>query len=72
MLVVCRGIQGVGSGGIIQLGQIIVSDITPLHDRGKYMGLFGSIWGISSVFGPLVGMLGHRLLIRKFDADDIV
>lgn len=48
MLVVSRGVQGVGGGGIIQLVQITVSDIVPLQQRGKYAGLLGAMWGVAS------------------------
>jgi MFS family permease len=54
-LVMCRGLQGIGGGGIIQLVQITISDITPLSERGKYTGGVGSVWGIASVLGPLIG-----------------
>lgn len=54
-LVLCRGVQGIGGGGIIQMVQIIMADITSLKDRGKYVGGVGSVWGIASVIGPLIG-----------------
>lgn len=44
-LCVCRGVQGIGGGGILQLTQIIISDIVPLATRGKWSGLLGSVWG---------------------------
>lgn len=55
MLVLCRGVQGLGGGGIIQLVQITISDITSLEDRPKFTGGIGAVWGIASVLGPLIG-----------------
>ncbi|KAG8983298.1 hypothetical protein FRB90_006143, partial [Tulasnella sp. 427] len=54
-LILCRAIQGVGGGCIIQLTQIILSDIVSLEQRGKYIGMFGATWGIASILGPLIG-----------------
>ncbi|KAG9318910.1 major facilitator superfamily domain-containing protein [Chiua virens] len=54
-LIVCRAVQGIGGGGIIQLVVITISDIVPLKDRGRYGGLMGATYGIASVVGPLLG-----------------
>ena len=54
-LIAFRALQGVGAGGLFALSFIIIGDIVSPRDRGKYQGLFGAVWGVSSVAGPLLG-----------------
>ncbi|MDG4836322.1 MDR family MFS transporter [Micromonospora sp. WMMD967] len=54
-LIITRGIQGLGAGGLLTLAFTIISDVVSPRERGRYQGLFGAVFGISSVAGPLVG-----------------
>jgi EmrB/QacA subfamily drug resistance transporter len=54
-LIVTRGIQGLGAGGLMTLAFTIISDVVSPRERGRYQGLFGAVFGIASVAGPLVG-----------------
>ena len=54
-LIAARALQGIGGGGIWGLTFATVGDIVPPRERGKYFGLFSSMWGIAAVLGPLVG-----------------
>ncbi|HVI20332.1 MAG TPA: MDR family MFS transporter, partial [Gaiellales bacterium] len=54
-LVVWRGVQGLGGGGLMILSQAIIADIVPARERAKYMGPIGALFGLSAVAGPLVG-----------------
>jgi MFS family permease len=56
-LVVARGVQGVGAGGIMSLAFAIIGDILSPRERGKYMGLMGSVFLVAMVVGPAVGGL---------------
>lgn len=55
MLVGGRAVQGLGMGTLMPLSQTIIGDIIPPRQRGKYQGLMGAVFGVTSVAGPLAG-----------------
>ncbi len=55
MLVLWRGVQGLGGGGLMILSQAIIADVVSAKERGKFMGPMGAVFGVSSVLGPVLG-----------------
>jgi EmrB/QacA subfamily drug resistance transporter len=55
MLIVFRGIQGLGGGGLMAMAMAIIGDVVSPRQRGRYVGYLGAVFAMSSVVGPLVG-----------------
>lgn len=54
-LIATRALQGLGGGGLMVLVMAVIADLIPPRERGRYVGLFGGVFGIASVIGPLLG-----------------
>lgn len=54
-LISARLVQGLGGGGLMILSQAAIADVVPARERGKYMGIMGGVFAVSSVAGPLLG-----------------
>ena len=55
MLIAARALQGVGSGGVMALSQIIIGAMIPPRERGRYSGYLGASFALATVLGPLIG-----------------
>jgi EmrB/QacA subfamily drug resistance transporter len=54
-LIIYRGIQGLGAGGMMPIALAIIGDIFPPSERGKWQGLFVAVFGLASIIGPTLG-----------------
>jgi EmrB/QacA subfamily drug resistance transporter len=54
-LIAFRGLQGLGAGALFPISLAVIGDLYSPAERGKYQGLFGAVFGLSSIVGPLAG-----------------
>jgi len=70
-LILFRGLQGLGGGGIFVLSQALIADVVPPRQLGRYQGVFGAVFGVSSVTGPIRTNLSKDEAKRSSICDDI-
>lgn len=54
-LILFRAFQGVGGGGLMVVAMATIADVVPARERGKYQGMFGAVFGLATIAGPLLG-----------------
>ncbi|MFF5080011.1 MDR family MFS transporter [Actinoplanes sp. NPDC000266] len=55
VLIVSRAVQGIGAGGMTALATIVMASIIPPRELGRYSGIFGAVFGVATIAGPLIG-----------------
>jgi EmrB/QacA subfamily drug resistance transporter len=55
MLIVARGLQGLGGGGIMPIVQTVISDVVTARERGQYQAYFSGVWMVAGICGPVIG-----------------
>ncbi|WP_069169598.1 MDR family MFS transporter [Streptomyces griseus] len=55
VLIVSRVVQGIGAGGLTALAQVVMASIIPPRELGRYSGMFGAVFAVGTVAGPLIG-----------------
>ncbi|WP_229840026.1 MDR family MFS transporter [Streptomyces roseolilacinus] len=55
VLIISRVVQGIGAGGLTALAQVVMASIIPPRELGRYSGLFGAVFAVGTVAGPLIG-----------------
>lgn len=65
MLIAFRALQGIGAGGVQPVTITIVGDLFDIDERGRMQGVFGGVWALAGLVGPLVGgVIVHHLSWR--------
>jgi EmrB/QacA subfamily drug resistance transporter len=55
VLIVARGLQGLGGGGIMPIVQTVISDVVTPRERGQYQAYFSGVWMAAGIGGPVIG-----------------
>jgi MFS family permease len=55
VLILARGLQGIGGGGIMPIVQTVISDVVSPRERGQYQAYFSGVWVLAGIGGPVIG-----------------
>src|SRR6185295_4292766 len=55
VLILARGLQGLGGGGIMPVVQTVISDVVSPRERGQYQAYFSGVWLLAGLLGPVIG-----------------